>query len=137
MPYPIDNCQWCGKHLSYVVKTISDGKGNISLYCSAVCQDMAFSNRDTSVTVNWFSEGYARQYLQGKTPSIPQEKSGVTCPKCGSEQLTAKKKGFSLGKAVAGTFLLGPIGAAGGLLGSNKTLVVCLRCGSEWEAGYQ
>jgi tellurium resistance protein TerD len=59
----------------------------------------------------------------------------IKCPKCGSEQITAQKKGFSLGKAVVGTLLVGPIGAAGGLIGSNKTQVVCLRCGYEWEAG--
>jgi len=59
----------------------------------------------------------------------------VKCPKCGSEQVSAKKKGFSVGKAAVGALWLGPVGLAGGLLGSNKTQVVCLRCGYEWEAG--
>jgi len=59
----------------------------------------------------------------------------VSCPKCGSTQLTTKDKGFSLGKAALGAFVLGPVGIAGGLLGSKKTQIVCLKCGYEWEAG--
>lgn len=37
----------------------------------------------------------------------------VVCPKCGSDQLTANQKGFSVGKAVGG--LLIPGGAIMGL----------------------
>ncbi len=59
----------------------------------------------------------------------------VRCPRCGSTQLTTKDRGFSLGRAVQGGLLLGPLGLAGGLLGSKKTMIVCLQCGREWEAG--
>ncbi len=64
-----------------------------------------------------------------RTPAV------VTCPKCGSEQIAANKKGFGLGKAAAGGFLLGPVGLLGGLLGSGKVMVTCLACGHSWAAG--
>ena len=59
----------------------------------------------------------------------------VKCPKCGSSQITADKKGYGLGKAVGGGLLLGPIGLLGGLIGSKKVMVTCLKCGQQWEAG--
>jgi predicted RNA-binding Zn-ribbon protein involved in translation (DUF1610 family) len=59
----------------------------------------------------------------------------VECPKCGSTQITANKKGFSLGNAAVGGFLLGPVGLLGGLAGSNKVKVTCLKCGHSWDAG--
>jgi hypothetical protein len=53
----------------------------------------------------------------------------VTCPKCGSDQITSSKKGFSGKKAVAGAVLTGGIGILAGTLGSNKIQVhlPCLR----------
>ena len=59
----------------------------------------------------------------------------IKCPKCGSSQLTANKKGFGLGKAAAGGLLLGPIGLLGGMIGSGKVKITCLKCGHEWKAG--
>lgn len=60
----------------------------------------------------------------------------VCCPKCGSSQLTANKKGFSLGKAVAGGVLLVPIaGIATGMIGKNKIIITCLNCGKQFKPG--
>jgi TM2 domain-containing membrane protein YozV len=60
----------------------------------------------------------------------------VCCPKCGSSQLTANKKGFSLGKAVAGGILLVPIaGVATGMVGKNKIIITCLNCGKQFKPG--
>ena len=60
----------------------------------------------------------------------------VCCPKCGSSQLTANKKGFSLGKAVAGGVLLVPIaGVATGMIGKNKIIITCLSCGKQFKPG--
>lgn len=59
--------------------------------------------------------------------------SKISCPRCGSSQITTKNKGFGLGKAIVGGLLLGPVGLLGGAIGSNKTLVVCLKCGKEWK----
>jgi len=61
----------------------------------------------------------------------------VRCPKCGSTQLAADKKGFGLGKAIVGGVLTGGVGLLAGFIGSRKVLVTCLKCGNQWEAGSQ
>jgi len=57
------------------------------------------------------------------------------CPKCNSLNVYVDKKGFSGKKAVAGTLLVGPIGAAAGTIGSNKIKITCLDCGYSYFAG--
>lgn len=59
----------------------------------------------------------------------------VKCPKCYSTQIAAGNKGFGLGKAAVGGLLLGPVGLLGGVVGSKKIMITCLRCGYKWEAG--
>jgi hypothetical protein len=59
----------------------------------------------------------------------------VTCPKCGSDQITSSKKGFSGKKAVAGAVLTGGIGLLAGTIGSNKIMCTCLACGNTFQAG--
>jgi tellurium resistance protein TerD len=59
----------------------------------------------------------------------------IRCPKCGSTQITASNKGFGLGKAAVGGILLGPVGLLGGLIGSKKVVVSCLKCGHQWQPG--
>ncbi len=62
----------------------------------------------------------------------------IKCPKCGSTQLTANKKGFSLGNAVKGV-AAGFVGIPGGVLwgfkGKNKVIITCLKCGKEFKPG--
>lgn len=70
---------------------------------------------------------------QMTTEMNAQGTDSVCCPRCGSTQLTANKKGFGLGKAAAGGLLLGPVGLLGGFLGSNKVLITCLKCGHQWK----
>ncbi|TXD78034.1 hypothetical protein [Algoriphagus ratkowskyi] len=57
----------------------------------------------------------------------------VKCPNCSSDQVTAQKKGFSGGKALAGAVLAGPLGAIAGTHGSGKIKVFCLSCGHTWD----
>jgi len=59
----------------------------------------------------------------------------VKCPKCGSTQISADKKGFSGTKAVAGAALTGGIGLLAGTIGSNKVKMTCLRCGHVFNPG--
>lgn len=59
----------------------------------------------------------------------------VHCPKCGSTQITADKKGFSGKKAVAGALLTGGVGILAGTLGSNKVKITCLNCGKVFAPG--
>ncbi|AKN34199.1 hypothetical protein Ccar_16105 [Clostridium carboxidivorans P7] len=61
--------------------------------------------------------------------------NSISCPKCGSKQITANNKGFSLGKAAIGGGLFGGVGLLGGFIGSRKVLITCLKCGNQWEAG--
>lgn len=59
----------------------------------------------------------------------------VCCPKCGSNQITANKKGFSGKKAVGGAILTGGIGILAGTIGSNKIVITCLNCGNQFKPG--
>lgn len=59
----------------------------------------------------------------------------LLCPKCGSDKLTADKKGFSGKKAVAGAILTGGVGLLAGTIGSNKVKITCLSCGHEFKPG--
>jgi len=60
----------------------------------------------------------------------------VRCPKCGSNQYSANKKGFNLGKAVVGELIAGPIGAViAGTKGSNEIIITCLSCGNQYSPG--
>ena len=68
-------------------------------------------------------------------PTPQQEDENVKCPRCSSTQLHAGDKGFGLGKAAVGGILIGPIGLLGGLIGSKKTMITCLKCGHKWQAG--
>jgi ribosomal protein S27E len=63
------------------------------------------------------------------------EDTPIRCPKCGSTQLTANKKGFGLGKAAAGGILLGPVGLLGGLIGAGQITITCLKCGHTFQPG--
>ncbi|HCR2111359.1 TPA: ribosomal protein L7/L12 [Clostridioides difficile] len=64
-----------------------------------------------------------------------QQESVACCPKCGSTSLTAQKKGFGIGKAVAGATIAGGIGLVAGNLGAKKVRVTCLKCGKQFWAG--
>ena len=64
-----------------------------------------------------------------------EEQERLSCPDCGSTQLTANKKGFGLGKAAVGGLLLGPLGLLGGAIGKNKIRITCLKCGHSWKPG--
>jgi hypothetical protein len=57
----------------------------------------------------------------------------ICCPKCGSTQLSANKKGFS-GKNAALGMLLGG-GILAGTIGSNKVIITCLSCGHKFKPG--
>lgn len=52
----------------------------------------------------------------------------IRCPFCGSSDLVSTTKGFSVSKAVVGSFLIGPIGLIGGAINSNKIKLTCLEC---------
>jgi tellurium resistance protein TerD len=56
---------------------------------------------------------------------------------CGEKELWKKvdtqKKGFSVGKAVVGNVLFGPVGLVGGALGKKKVFYACGKCRFQHE----
>jgi hypothetical protein len=70
------------------------------------------------------------------TKNVQSFDDEISCPKCGSHQYFANKKGFSWGKAVGGAIVTGGVG--GVLFGfhkSHKIRLSCLKCGYDWVAG--
>jgi hypothetical protein len=67
------------------------------------------------------------------TPGPPGGEDAPRCPSCGSSHIAAGAKGVHLGKALAGGFLLGPIGLLGGAIGRKKVVLNCMACGTQWE----
>jgi hypothetical protein len=63
---------------------------------------------------------------------------GVCCPKCGSNQITSNKRGYS---GCSGCFWallmfpIWPIAMLMGFSGSNTVLITCLNCGKQWRPG--
>ncbi len=62
----------------------------------------------------------------------------IRCPNCKSlnfDAVASSRKSLSLGKAIAGGVLLGPVGAAGGAIMGKKGKVtfVCHDCGRTWK----
>lgn len=48
----------------------------------------------------------------------------IKCPKCGSNQFTAQKKGFNSG-----------VGSLSGTIGSNNISFTCIACGNTFDPG--
>ncbi len=64
------------------------------------------------------------------------DKEGIPyCPKCHSTALTANKKGFGFGKAIAGGMISLPVGIISGAVGSRKIQITCLKCGHQFSPG--
>ncbi len=65
-------------------------------------------------------------------PNTNQAEDKIACPKCGSTQLYADKKGYSGKKACLGFLLTGPLGLLCGTHKSRKVLLTCLKCKHSW-----
>ena len=77
---------------------------------------------------------YAKQEADYRLQKRALKESGaVHCPKCLSRNFDVQKKGFSLGKSVAGIFGFGLVGAVAGAHGANNLKYKCLDCGNEWK----
>lgn len=57
----------------------------------------------------------------------------VICPKCGSISVGLQARKLSVGRAVAGNLVAGPLGGAVGALTSKQNYCVCLKCGYKWK----
>lgn len=85
------------------------------------------------------NKGHAPSARQGKRDRIKElKRQGIAyCPKCKgtSIQYMERRKRLSLGRAVTGGVLLGPMGAGVGAITSKKYKgsVKCLNCGHSWK----
>ncbi|MDO0824608.1 TerD family protein [Desulfosporosinus nitroreducens] len=79
-----------------------------------------------------FSQNNSQSYGQAQNAG---HQGGMACPRCHSNQVTAGKKGFGLGKAAIGGVLLGPVGLLAGFIGSKNVEFVCLSCKERWNSG--
>ena len=57
----------------------------------------------------------------------------IRCPRCNSINISSSKKGYGIGTAAAGLYLLGPVGLLGGLIGKDGIRLQCKDCGKKWE----
>lgn len=56
-----------------------------------------------------------------------------TCPNCKEYQnYKGYKKGFGLGKSIAGSIIFGPTGLLAGFIGTNKIYAICNNCSHKW-----
>lgn len=67
---------------------------------------------------------------------MPQNDT-IYCPKCGSSNIYASKKGFSATQALAGKIITGSsLGAlVSGSIGKDKIKLTCLKCGHTFNIG--
>ena len=80
---------------------------------------------------------YEKEPIYNATPkSSSISDDTIRCPRCGSTQITANKKGYGVGKAAAGVILTGGIGLLAGGIGSNKVIITCLKCGHKFKPGH-
>ncbi|OFY41221.1 MAG: hypothetical protein A2X18_12770 [Bacteroidetes bacterium GWF2_40_14] len=62
----------------------------------------------------------------------------IQCPKCGSDQIHADKKGFGFGRGIIGALAGGLlVGTAAGSIGKNNVIITCLSCGHKFKPGEQ
>lgn len=89
-------------------------------------------------------EAIYRSQVKSMSPKnqykINKKNGIVSCPKCGSTQITTTNKKISVGKGIAGAAigsLVNPVGTVvGGAVGathSKKIYCVCMNCGHQWE----
>lgn len=81
--------------------------------------------------------GQALKNVAKTDKSVQEDKHAIKCPHCKSlnvQFLQQDKKGFSLGKAVGGTVLVGDVGALAGFAGKKgKMQWHCQNCGRTFE----
>jgi DNA-directed RNA polymerase subunit RPC12/RpoP len=120
-------CETCGRQTEVpLTNTIAPHRPSIELKEAIKCECGEYHNLIVTPS--------GSQPMTHK-PAAYREDTQVKCPRCGSNQLHADKKGFGLGKAAAGGALFGTVGLLGGLVGKNKVTVTCLKCGHKWPAG--
>ena len=140
-----ENCLWCKTKLTdYITTDVtlskflwtveSQGKYKKQihenyLFNNPLYDKEAFNYRETKQAEN------RKRSLEEGAKRAERKRNNPSCPHCGSTALSANKKGFGLGKAVAGGVITGGVGLLAGFIGSGKVEITCLSCGHHWLAG--
>lgn len=96
--------------------------------CPSCHQTLKFGGcRCSYCGASWYSDQTKAE------PTLESFGNSIKCSKCGSTNLTSNKKGFSVGKAIAGNFVAPGIGLLAGGIGSGKIKMTCLNCGYQWD----
>ena len=134
-------CKYCGDEY-YICTDKTDDEWQEMLY-----QEYPDRNR-TNIMREEINDYVYDKFFEGKAPNDAAVKNRLrimdehfnspevaSCPKCGSTSISTQKRGFKLGRAVAGAALTGFVGTGlvAGAAGSNKMINVCQRCGHQWE----
>jgi len=64
---------------------------------------------------------------------VIQPPSGLYCPKCRTQNVRVKKRGFGWIGAIVGFLFLPPFGLLFGLIGKDKLLCTCQTCSYRWK----
>lgn len=115
------------KYFDKIVELVRERTGNLSYN-----PEFKFNSKSA---FKRFRDGfnYDQEQINKRNEEIAN--APVKCPKCGSTQITADKKGVGLGKAAVGGLVAGPVGLLAGGIGKNKVIITCLKCGHQWKAG--
>ena len=112
----------------------ASSSGNTS-YGNTGNANASFRNPGPGSSAVPYGQNNSQSYGQNNAPSYGQPlDQGMVCPRCHSNQVTAGKKGFGIGKALMGGVLLGPVGILAGFIGSKNMEFVCLSCQERWSA---
>jgi hypothetical protein len=124
-------CPDCERVLKVYKRGIKENEGGFEPFQAILCP---CGQSYTQISVEPGKRNKTASIDVGPSPR-PNDRTDdfVKCRRCGSTQITGQKKGFGVGKALGGGFLLGPLGLLGGFLGSRKVLVTCLKCGHQWR----
>ena len=149
------NCPKCNSKLIPTFNSKGEQSVGICPHCDTNIKNgkcpscyKPFKNyKDTSCSYcgfSWKAFGTSNQVINTEKYSTPFEpvktisfsdQNTLKCSNCGSTNISANKKGYSAGKAIAGLVLTGGVGLLGGFFGSGKVKITCLRCGHSWNAG--
>ena len=105
--------------------SLADAKDFIEQSAPYLIVKDGLSDSQANVIIQKFkSAGIDAQIFPSDSPvkfaSHTKDKDIICCPKCGSTQYHAGARGFSL---------------VTGFIGSNKTVLTCLKCGHRWKPG--
>lgn len=133
-------CNNCGEELKISCTAVAENKDGYKVRTYIKCYCGHEDNQITKKSTQFLSKlgdmfnkaAEAGREVQAEKRIKADEP--IRCPKCGSTQITAGKKGFSVGKAAIGASIA-PVGVLAGGIGSNKIMVTCLKCGHQWKAG--